>query len=394
MKENKSKFPKSLSEIKLFPCPPAADDFCKQVSHKSDDMWSYRSKATQSLWLSSCCSSHGCRSHLSSFIQAARCRSEKQSLCLQLHHVASIFDSDCFICHCQRNPPKQKTNPSARLGNEGHINMCCANSCTGRGEATLQGGGVAPPFTLHCHKIRGCFKMEIQDATWSSWLWRQSGESTVDDVTTRQTRQKVARNMFLPGAYKLLPGFSSPRPSAVMLPSNSQTAQTTLQHTHNMYYKTFALRHANTHWCTHLSASVAPIVQKKMCTDPTEDFHALSLWSTHTYTHIHNLITSVEAGVGVLEIKAGQGVIWYLRLLHAHALDSHQRHVPHFSSALASSGWYHTTDIAAFSPFLALRAYVCVFFKRRKHENYTERCLYTHLYVCVRVSVWDRWENG
>lgn len=112
MKENKSKFPKSLSEIKLFPCPPAADDFCKQVSHKSDDMWSYRSKATQSLWLSSCCSSHGCRSHLSSFIQAARCRSEKQSLCLQLHHVASIFDSDCFICHCQRNPPKQKTNPA------------------------------------------------------------------------------------------------------------------------------------------------------------------------------------------------------------------------------------------------------------------------------------------
>lgn len=78
MKENKSKFPKSSSEIKLFPCPPAADDFCKQVSHKSNDMWSYRSKATQLLWLSSCCSSHGCRSHLSSFIQAARCRSEKQ----------------------------------------------------------------------------------------------------------------------------------------------------------------------------------------------------------------------------------------------------------------------------------------------------------------------------
>lgn len=155
MKENKSKFPKSLSEIKLFPCPPAADDFCKQVSHKSDDMWSYRSKATQSLWLSSCCSSHGCRSHLSSFIQAARCRSEKQSLCLQLHHVASIFDSDCFICHCQCNPPKQKTNPSARLGNEGHINMCCANSCTGRGEATLQGGGVAPPSRSTVTRLEG-----------------------------------------------------------------------------------------------------------------------------------------------------------------------------------------------------------------------------------------------
>lgn len=169
---------------------------------------------------------------------------------------------------------------------------------TPQGRGNLTGRRSGPPFTLHCHKIRGCFKMEIQDATWSSWLWRQSGESTVDDVTTRQTRQKVARNMFLPGAYKLLPGFSSPRPSAVMLPSNSQTAQTTLQHTHNMYYKTFALRHANTHWCTHLSASVAPIVQKKMCTDPTEDFHALSLWSTHTYTHTHNLITSVEAGVG------------------------------------------------------------------------------------------------
>lgn len=115
----------------------------------------------------------------------------------------------------------------------------------------------------------------------------------------------------------------------------------------------------------------------------------LSLIHTHIHTHTQSYYLC-RSRRGVLEIKAGQGVIWYLRLLHAHALDSHQRHVPHFSSALASSGWYHTTDIAAFSPFLALRAYVCVFFKRRKHENYTERCLYTHFYVCVRVSVWDR----
>ncbi|KAK5904540.1 hypothetical protein CesoFtcFv8_006091 [Champsocephalus esox] len=40
---------------------------------------------------------------------------------------------------------------------------------------------------------------------------RQSGESTADDVTTRQTREKVSRNMFLPSAYKPLPGISSPK---------------------------------------------------------------------------------------------------------------------------------------------------------------------------------------
>lgn len=88
---------------------------------------------------------------------------------------------------------------------------------------------------------------------------------------------------------------------------------------------------------------------------------------------------------GVLEIKAGQGVIWYLRLLHAHALDSHQRHVPHFSSALASSGWYHTTDITAF-PSLAVNTvhmsvYVC--FNSHKQVNYTKWSLYVLLCVSV-----------
>lgn len=79
----------------------------------------------------------------------------ERRLCLQLHHVALIFDSDCFICHCQCNPPKQKTNPSARLGNEGHINMCCANSCAGRGEATLQGGEVPPPSRSTVTRLEG-----------------------------------------------------------------------------------------------------------------------------------------------------------------------------------------------------------------------------------------------
>lgn len=76
MKENKSKFPKSLSEIKLFPCPPAADDFCKQVSHKSDDVKlqveSYAVIVIILLLLIS-------RLQISSaFIQAAQCQSEKQ----------------------------------------------------------------------------------------------------------------------------------------------------------------------------------------------------------------------------------------------------------------------------------------------------------------------------
>lgn len=65
----------------------------------------------------------------------------------------------------------------------------------------------------------------------------------------------------------------------------------------------------------------------------------------------------------VMKIKEGQGVIWYLRLLHAHTLDSHQRPVQHFSSALASSGWHYTTDVAAFILFffllLLLRVNVC-----------------------------------
>lgn len=67
---------------------------------------------------------------------------------------------------------------------------------------------------------------------------------------------------------------------------------------------------------------------------------------THRHTQSYWLCGSRH---GAVEIKAGQAVICYLRLLHAHALDSHQRHVPHFSSALASSEWDHTRDIAAFS---------------------------------------------
>lgn len=70
----------------------------------------------------------------------------------------------------------------------------------------------------------------------------------------------------------------------------------------------------------------------------------ISQIDTDTHRHTQSLCRH-----GAVEIKAGQAVICYLRLLHAHALDSHQRHVPHFSSALASSEWYHTRDIAAFS---------------------------------------------
>lgn len=114
--------------------------------------------------------------------------------------------------------------PQTHLGNEGHINMCCANSCKG---VTLQAWEVVP-FTLDCLEIRGWFKWKSKMQPDHQRLRRQSGESTVDDVTTRQTRQKVSRNMFLPGAYKPLPGLSSP-----VLPSNTHALCKNISATHS-----------------------------------------------------------------------------------------------------------------------------------------------------------------
>ena len=137
----------------------------------------------------------------------------------------------------------------------------------------------------------------------------------------------------------------------------------------------------HTHACTFMHIHIlvlTVIVQEKMHTKHTHTHlnkhchvHSLihTLIHTHTDTHPQSYYLC-RSRHGVLEIKAGQGVIWYLRLLHAHALDSHQRHVPHFSSALASSGWYHTSDIAAFFSLLWLCVCVCV-------------CAFAHTWICV-----------
>ncbi len=177
--------------------------------------------------------------------------------------------------------------PQTHLGNEGHINMCCANSCEvgggGGGGVTLQ-GWEATPFTLNCHEIRGWFRWKSKTQPDHHRPWRQSGESTVDDVTTRRTRQKVSRNMFLPGAYKPLPGFSSPRPDP---------ATAALQHTHThtlhvpLHVCTHACRLTHMHAClcifTFLSDHAGKDVHKPH-THLNKHFHV------HTLTHTHTIL--------------------------------------------------------------------------------------------------------
>lgn len=161
----------------------------------------------QLFWLSSCCSTHVYHPS-SSKSQHQFEKNRKVLASLKQLHVKS---TQCLILSApsitQCITPKSETH----LGNEGHINMCCDNSCE---RVTLQGREVVP-FTLDCHEIREWFRWKSKTQHDHHRLRRQSGESTVDDVTTRQTRQKVSTNMFLPGAYKPLPGFSSHRPVTV-----------------------------------------------------------------------------------------------------------------------------------------------------------------------------------
>lgn len=161
---------------------------------------------------------------------------------------------------------------------------------------------------------------------------RRSGDSTVDDVTTRQTRQKVSRSVFLAGAYKPLPGSSSPaaRRCHTQSYTHTQDCACTFAHLH-------PCTHVHTHALALMHIQTVLIMQAKMCTNSHLNKHHHAHPDTHSSTHTHTQSYYLcRSRHGVLEIKAGQGVIWYLRLLHAHALDSHQRHVPHFSSALAS----------------------------------------------------------
>lgn len=185
--------------------------------------------------------------HLSSSLQRARARLKNRKLPASSKHNRStlaITTSPQYLIESfhlsfiECNTP----NPQTCLGNEGHINMCCANSCEG---ATLQGREVVP-FTLDCHEIRGWFRWKSKTQPDHRRPRRQSGESTLEDVTTRQTRQKVSRNMFLPGAYKLLPGFSSPWP---VILQHEQLCHT---YTHRTHYNTSALMHADRHMHVHL----------------------------------------------------------------------------------------------------------------------------------------------
>ncbi len=132
----------------------------------------------------------------------------------------------------------------------------------------------------------------------------------MDDVTTRQTRQKVSRNMFLPGAYKRLPGFSSPWPDAVTaaLQHANRNKNNTHTHTHCTYRCTFALMHAVAHTYMHVYAHSHACVNAdhrgkdahKPHTCLNKHFHVHTLMHTLSLSHTqtHNLITSVEAGMG------------------------------------------------------------------------------------------------
>ena len=144
---------------------------------------------------------------------------------------------------------------------------------------TLQDWAVVP-FTLDCHEIRGWFRWKSKTQPDHHRLSGQSGDSTVDNVTTRQTRQKVSRNMFLPGACKPLPRFSSPRPNVVTLPSNTPTAWGT----HTQYTHTHVRAHTHTH-TLHVSLHV--------CT------RACSYTCMHIYASSHTRHKADHAGEDV-----------------------------------------------------------------------------------------------
>lgn len=179
-----------------------------------DEIQSYRLTVMLLFWLSSCCSTQ-VHHHLSKQ-PGSLWKNRKADVSLKrINHSTfsnyNIVSPQCLILSAssitQYITPKSQT----LLGNEGHINMCCANSCEGwpyRAEKWFHSRSTVM-------RLEGGFRWKSKTQPDHHRLRRQSGESTVDDVTTRQMRQKVSRNMFLPGAYKPLPGFSSPRPVTV-----------------------------------------------------------------------------------------------------------------------------------------------------------------------------------
>lgn len=166
--------------------------------------------------------------------------------------------------------------------------------------------------------------MEIQDATRSA-LGCEGRVGSPLWTTWRQDKlgRRSPGTCFYQARTSRCQGFSSPRPGAAT-------------HTGCIITHLYSCMQIHTHTCM-------LTVQEKDVHNP---HRALSHLPTHTQSYY-----LCRSRHGVLEIKAGQGVIWYLRLLHAYALDSHQRPMPHFTSALASLGCYYTTDIAAFPLF-------------------------------------------
>ena len=115
---------------------------------------------------------------------------------------------------------------------------------------------------------------------------------------------------------------------------------------------------------------------------------------SHTHTHTHKSYYICRSKHGVVEIKGAQGVIWYLGLLHAHALDSHQRHVPHFQlcPGILTTVSHHWCCWDLF-PLCWLRECVCFCVYMQvwvvvdgKYKNCTDLRLYMHL--GVSVSAW------
>lgn len=118
-------------------------------------------------------------------------------------------------------------------------------------------------------------------------------------------------------------------PARVQFPTgprgNTRAARAAVQHTQDLPIS-FALMHAKMYSHTHTSSQT------------------LSLTHTNRTRTQSGYFRGSRHGVG--DIKAGQGVIRYLRWLHAP--DSHQRNLPH-RLRLAATGWNHISNIAPFS---------------------------------------------